>query len=33
MCEELFKSDCLIYCSEYEGFGLPVLEAIEAEKK
>lgn len=33
MFEELSKSDCLIYCSEYEGFGLPVIEAIELEKK
>ena len=35
--EEMYKqinqSDCLIYCSEYEGFGLPVIEAIELEKK
>lgn len=33
MYKQIHQSDCLIYCSEYEGFGLPVIEAIELEKK
>lgn len=30
--EEICKSNCLIYCTEYEGFGLPVIEAFQLKK-
>lgn len=32
MLQEICNSNCLIYCTEYEGFGLPVIEAFQLNK-